>query len=249
MAHEEAAAGARPDRDVDGMMEAIRSRRDPATMNEALSASRERLTDYDLMRRSLAAATRRITNELVRTTADHDRIARAVELVEEASDVLGAGPHGRAYEGPAEGSITGGPSGFIDHSPFIGPMNPLSPPMTITFHDDHVVGSVTYGPAYEGPPGCLHGGFIAAGFDEVLGFTQSLSGQPGMTGRLTVHYRSPTPLYEEVTYVGRVTGVEGRKIHTHATLSAGERLCAEAEGLFISMKPEVFERLLRERWA
>ena len=38
------------------------------------------------------------------------------------------------------------------------------------------------GPAYEGPPGCVHGGFIAAAFDEVLGSTQSLSGSPGMTG-------------------------------------------------------------------
>lgn len=236
-------------RDVDAVMEKLRARRDPDTMNAALAARDEDLTEYDIVRRELAAATRRITNELVRTTADHERIAQAAALVEQAADVLGAGPHGRPYEGPAEGSITGGRSGFVDHSPFIGPMNPLSPPITMVFHEDHVVGTVTYGPAYEGPPGCLHGGFIAAGFDEVLGFTQSLTGQPGMTGRLTIHYRSPTPLYEEVRYVGRVTGMEGRKIHTHATLSAGERLCAEAEGLFISMKPEVFERLLRERWA
>ena len=54
-----------------------------------------------------------------------------------------------------------------------------------------MVGTATFGAAYEGPPGCVHGGFVAAAFDEVLGSTQSLSGEPGMTGRLTVNYRSP----------------------------------------------------------
>ena len=104
-----------------------------------------------------------------------------------------------------------------------------------------------YTDPYEGPPGCVHGGFIAAGFDEMLGFAQSLSGQPGMTGRLLVSYRSPTPLHQPVRYEGRVDRVEGRKIFTVATLHHGDTLCAEAEGLFISMKPEVFQRLMRDR--
>ena len=110
-----------------------------------------------------------------------------------------------------------------------------------------VVGDVRYTDPYEGPPGCVHGGFIAAGFDEMLGFAQSLSGQPGMTGRLLVSYRSPTPLHQPVRYEGRVDRVEGRKIFTVATLHHGDTLCAEAEGLFISMKPEVFQRLMRDR--
>jgi hypothetical protein len=44
---------------------------------------------------------------------------------------------------------------------------------------------VTFGSAYEGPPGCVHGGYVAAAFDEMLGFVQSLGGNPGMTARLT----------------------------------------------------------------
>jgi acyl-coenzyme A thioesterase PaaI-like protein len=220
---------------------------DPSPMLAALRRRDDALTPYDLKRRDLASATRRVTNELVRTTASHEAIAEAAELVERAAELLAAQPHGRPYEGPAEGSITGDRSGFIDHSPFIGPMNPLSPPIEIVFFEDRVEATVTYGQAYEGPPGHLHGGFIAAGFDEVLGFTQSLTGKPGMTGRLEITYRSPTPLHREVRYVGRVTGVDGRKISTHATLSAGDTLCAEAVGLFISMKPDVFERFLRSR--
>jgi acyl-coenzyme A thioesterase PaaI-like protein len=222
---------------------------DASPMRRALDDRDAQLSSYDLARRRLAASTRAIIDELVRTTADEDDIAEAAALVDRAAALLSERPHGRPYEGPAEGSITAGRTGFIDHSPFIGPMNPLSPPIKMVIHDDHVVATVTYGQAYEGPPGCLHGGFIAGGFDEVLGFTQSLTGRPGMTGRLEISYRSPTPLYREVRYEGRVVGTEGRKIFTHATLSAGDTLCAEAEGLFITMKPEVYERFLRSRQA
>jgi len=56
-----------------------------------------------------------------------------------------------------------------------------------------------------------------------------------MTGRLTVHYRSPTPLRTELRFAARVTEVTGRKTFTHGTLHAGGRLCAEAEGLFIAI--------------
>ena len=47
------------------------------------------------------------------------------------------------------------------------------------------IATVTFGSAYEGPPGCVHGGYVAAAFDEMLGFVQSLGGNPGMTARLT----------------------------------------------------------------
>ena len=99
---------------------------------------------------------------------------------------------------------------------------------------DRVVGTVTCGSAYEGPPGHVHGGYVAAVFDELLGLTQSLSGKHGMTGRLTVHYRSPTPLHTELRIEGSSTA-PGRKIICTGRMYAGETLCAEAEGLFITV--------------
>ena len=71
----------------------------------------------------------------------------------------------------------------------IGRANPLAPPIALELDDDRIVGRVTFGAAYEGPPGCVHGGYVAAAFDEVLGATQSLSGAPGMTG----HAHGPLP--------------------------------------------------------
>lgn len=199
-------------------------------------------------RADLAAATRTIIDELMRSTAGDLDLDQAAALVVQAAALLGEQSHGRGYVGVAEGSLAEGRHGFIDYSPFIGVLNPLAPPIMVQVNDDgNVIATCTYGAAYEGPPGCLHGGFIAAGFDEVLGFAQAHSGKSGMTGKLSISYRSPTPLFREVRYVGRLERVDGRKIYTSATLSVGNRLCAEAEGLFITMKPEVFERLMQMR--
>jgi hypothetical protein len=83
----------------------------------------------------------------------------------------------------------------------------------------------------------------------VLGFVQSLGGNPGFTGRLTIHYRSPTPLHTELHFDCAIDRVEGRKTFASGQLHAGDRLCAEAEGLFISAKPGHMEELQHERVA
>ena len=120
--------------------------------------------------------------------------------------------------------------GHFDFSPLIGRSNPLAPPISLREENGRVLGEVTFGSAYEGPPGSLHGGYVAAAFDEVLGYAQSLTGSPGMTGRLEVSYRSPTPLHTPLRFEAWVESVEGRKITARCTLHAGERLCAEAPG-------------------
>jgi len=43
--------------------------------------------------------------------------------------------------------------------------------------------------------------------------------------------------------------IDGRKISVAGTLHHGKTLCAEAKGLFISMRPEVFSRLIEIRQA
>jgi acyl-coenzyme A thioesterase PaaI-like protein len=106
---------------------------------------------------------------------------------------------------------------------------------------------VTFGSAYEGPPGSLHGGFVAATFDEVLGFVQSLGGNPGMTGTLTIRYRRPTPLHTELIIEGELVRIRGRKIFTEGRILADGVVTAEAEGLFISIDASKMEVLLKAR--
>ena len=200
-------------------------------------------------RAELADACRRIIDELASSADDAESFRAARTLVQQAVGILHDAQHGRPYEG-AEGSLAEYRDHlFIDHSPLVGPLNPLAPPIAIAADGTNVTGEVTFGAAYEGPPGCVHGGFIAAAFDEVLGIAQGMSGRPGMTARLTIQYRSPTPLHQALRFVGGIDHIDGRKIFTTGELrvAADDRLCAEAEGLFISMNPAVFERLMQNR--
>lgn len=207
------------------------------------------LTARHVEMRRLADSMRIIIERLVATAAPTEEIIEASDqLARVALRFDRLGEIGTTYEGFAEAANAGGDRrASFEHSPFIGRANPLAPPIHLQEIDGKVHGRVTFGSAYEGPPGCLHGGYVAGAFDEVLGATQSLSGAPGMTGTLTVIYRSPTPLHTELHFTGELAGVEGRKIFTKGALVAGDRLCAEAEAVFISIDRERFMELRAKR--
>ena len=86
----------------------------------------------------------------------------------------------------------------------------------------------------------MHGGIIASLFDEILGVANITADVGAMTGTLTIKYRSPTPLKTDLTLRAHVVGVEGRKVRTEGTIHAGDRLCAECEGIFIIVNHETF---------
>ena len=181
-------------------------------------------------------ALRRIVHRLHGSPAPDEELASVADELERLAARLDAFPGGSLYEGFSESPLAGrDPHAFFDHSPMLGRANPLAPPIELWADGDVMRARATFGSAYEGPPGCVHGGYVAAAFDEVLGSTQSLEGRPGMTARLTVNYRSPTPLHEELVFAGRVVEVSGRKTFTEGTLHAGDRLCAESEALFVAI--------------
>ncbi|CAB4322379.1 MAG: hypothetical protein F2520_00555 [Actinobacteria bacterium] len=198
--------------------------------------------------RRAAAAVRRLIVALSATSAsieDLDRIADAVDAI--TASVPAGAPDDLVV--PGDFSVISDTAIRQSHrlrerSPFIGQANPVAPPMHVVFTEDAIEATVTLGSLFEGPPGCVHGGFVAAMFDEVLGAAQVHSGKAGMTGRLTVHYRSPTPLNEELRLAAKLIRVEGRKILCTATLHAGERLCADAEGLFVTVNLDKMRAML-----
>lgn len=193
-------------------------------------------------------ALRRIVHRLHGSPAPVDELAAAADELERLAERLDAFPGGSLYEGFGESPLAGpDPHAFFDHSPMLGRANPLAPPLAMWADGDVMRGRATFGAAYEGPPGCVHGGYVAAAFDEVLGSTQSLAGRPGMTARLTVNYRSPTPLHTELTFESRVTGVDGRKTYTEGALYAGDQLCAEGEALFVAIDFTKVADMQRER--
>ena len=130
----------------------------------------------------------------------------------------------------------------------LGRANPLAPPIELWLEGDHIEGRATFGAAYEGPPGCVHGGYVAAAFDEVLGSTQSLSGSPG-------HDRAPHGALPQAharwrpscaSRAASSASTAGRS-SPRGALYAGDVLCAEAEGLFISINFDKFATMRIER--
>ena len=217
--------------------------------------------DSHIEARRFAAELRRIIERLVLVDAPAEELALAADAAKAFADRLEEEfPKRRSWYEVSEVSVSDEPlpdmerraaGGFFDRSPIIGLANPLAAPVSLEIVRDgdapHVEGRAVFTAAYEGPPGNVHGGIVAAAFDEVLGMAQSLSGQAGFTGTLTIRYRSPTPLYEELRFRAWVDRVEGRKIFTSGTCHAGERLTAEADAIFITVDRERFETLLRER--
>jgi acyl-coenzyme A thioesterase PaaI-like protein len=208
----------------------------------------EWLTPDRQEKRRLAKAMRSVIEQLDATDAPIEALASAADELEAIAAEFAHEPKDLEFEGYRESANAGGdPHASCESSPLIGRANPLAPPMTLVERDGVVHATVMLGAAYEGPPGCVHGGFVAALFDELLGATQSMSGAPGMTGRLVVNYRAPTPLHTELRLEGRIRGIDGRKIVTDGQLFVGDSLRAEAEGLFISIDVTRFAELKAQR--
>jgi acyl-coenzyme A thioesterase PaaI-like protein len=112
--------------------------------------------------------------------------------------------------------------------------NPINPPIHVEMKDNVLRGTVNLGLAYEGPPGCVHGGLVAMLLDQLMGQANYESGVPGMTASLTVRYRRPTPLLTELTLeAGPPQMIDERKCVTRGTIRVGDTITADARGLFI----------------
>jgi len=172
-------------------------------------------------RRRLAAMLRESIALCALGAVDDEELGQAADAVE----ALNA----RLREAAIEGRVA-----FDARSPVGGVMNPVAPPSRMWVQGDHVEARVTFSLVYEGPPGHVHGGYVAGLLDEVLGRGQMLLGGGGMTGELTVRYRRPTPCNVELRATAWIEGREGRKVIVHGGLWHGDVLLAEAEGLFIT---------------
>ena len=100
---------------------------------------------------------------------------------------------------------------------------------------------------FEGGPGLVHGGFLAALLDEALGVVTVYSGSSGMTGEYTVRYLRPTRIKVPLTFEARFDRLEGRKIYVSAELRDGDDVTVTATGTFIAVDPSKFEAFFAER--
>lgn len=130
-----------------------------------------------------------------------------------------------------------------------GRQNPVG--LKLDFYEDHeakqVRAEITVPEVFQGYPGVVHGGIVAALLDEVAGRAVLIGGSDEdlmATLRLTVRYRRPTPTNVPLTIVGWVErpGKRMAKVAGEIRLPDGT-VTAEGE-LVLGEVPEEF----RARW-
>jgi acyl-coenzyme A thioesterase PaaI-like protein len=93
----------------------------------------------------------------------------------------------------------------------------------------------------------LHGGILAAAFDELLGVATVFSGGAGMTRELSIRYLRATPIDVELRFSARLDRAEGRRLYVSAEVEAAGQRTAEARGVFTAVGGEKFDEFARRR--
>lgn len=183
----------------------------------------------------IAEVLRDLAEASIRTTVAPEVAAEAAERLREVHALLTSELGGASYGMKYSRHGIGRPWG----NAVVGVRNPVAPPLEIEWASGEDQGRVRsefeLGPQYEGPPTLVHGGVSALILDQLLGEAAAAGGKPGMTGTLTVRYRRGTPQGKLVgeAWIDRVEGV---KTYAVGTISDGEGVCVEAEGVFILPK-------------
>jgi hypothetical protein len=120
----------------------------------------------------------------------------------------------------------------------MGPLHPMRPDLEIHHEGDVTRGSVHFGVAFEGPPGCVHGGYIAHFFDQILGQHNLYAKIPAMTGKLAIRYRAGTPILRDLAFEVQHRREGERKVVTTSALVADGEIFSEGEGTFVIPRPE-----------
>ncbi|MDA8367775.1 MAG: PaaI family thioesterase [Actinomycetota bacterium] len=201
-----------------------------------------------------ADAVRRLVEASVTSMADDVELRRVAELLAGvASDLEIAGPGDVRCTGDRQGAGGADPGGtgpvprfdadagitdgeaMTRAMPFdvvVGVCNPLAPPLSVWFEPPLARAAVTFGPAHEGAPGCVHGAMIASAFDVVLTAANVVAGAAGPTVDLTIRYRRPTLVGVEALFEARAVEVDQRRITSTGTLTQDGVVRVEATGTF-----------------
>jgi acyl-coenzyme A thioesterase PaaI-like protein len=176
---------------------------------------------------ALIDALRTLQDDITAAAPPSDVVAAAATTLAGVSERL------RAYAVPEPRQITGHLSGVPGRGQAMAPVVRVE-----EWTNTRATGRVTFGRFYLGGNGAVHGGAIPLVFDEILGRLANTGGRPpSRTAYLNVNYRSITPVGADLRFEGRFDREEGRKRFLTATLHHGDTLCADAEGLFVALRP------------
>jgi hypothetical protein len=115
---------------------------------------------------------------------------------------------------------------YLNHATDIGAYNPCFPEYEFDHLDtEKAAGRVLFPLVYEGPPGLVHGGFLAVFFDCVIQHHNCATGLSGKTRSLGVTFRRPTPVLTGLHFDISRLPVERGIVSTARLLGDGEVLC------------------------
>lgn len=135
---------------------------------------------------------------------------------------------------------------YLDHSRNIGSFNAGFPTYEIQSAKDHATGSVCFPINYEGPPGIVHGGFVALFFDSVVQHHNCDRGSAGKTVSLAVRYHRPTPVLKPLAFtIDR--HVDGGRINSKGRLLEGGTLLCASELVAVASEQAQLPRVGRRR--
>lgn len=183
-----------------------------------------------------AAAIRRLTGMVLSLEQPHPTVDEMLTTIAGwERDLAGAQP---ADHRPRMSADDESKRVYVQRAFDIGAANPMFPEYRFYRLDPETAsGGVRFPIVFEGPPGLVHGGFLAVLFDCVTQHHNCAVGRSGKTRSMTVRYRRPTPLETNLRFEIVRTQSDREITSTASLILDGEVLCT-GEVSALALPPE-----------
>jgi acyl-coenzyme A thioesterase PaaI-like protein len=184
-----------------------------------------------------AGALRRLAGQLLSLEHPHPVVDAVIDRIGEwESELAGAVAPDATPRIGEDGADT--QRVYLAHAFDIGAFNPCFPEYEFDRIDAQTAaGRVTFPVVYEGPPGLVHGGFLAVFFDCVSQHQNCATELSGKTRSLNVKFRRPTPILTELLFDITRTQ-EDRGVTSTARLLLDDEVLCIGEATTLAVSPE-----------
>jgi hypothetical protein len=187
-----------------------------------------------------AGAMRRLSSLLLALEHPHPTVdTMLAKFAEWETELAAAAPQDNAPRIGVVDSASPDPRRvYLNHATDIGAYNPCFPEYRFEYLDgDNAGGRVFFPLVYEGPPGLVHGGFLAVFFDCIMQHQNCVTGLSGKTRSLTVTFGRPTPVLTELRFDIVRSQVE-RGIRSTARVLLDDQVLCTGEVNTLASPPE-----------
>lgn len=196
-----------------------------------MTNSEERRTAVE----DLAVAVRALADAAAETAVDpaivHDVAATVRDLTARLAAAVNDDAFSDLRTDPIDYTV---PSKLMPINPIIGDCNAGRPDVQVHYEGGEVHGRANLSKRFTGPPGFVHGGITAMLADQIVAVSPGAAGllRGGITKSLTIRYRKPVPVREEVVLWGRCEP-DGDDLAATFTISTGAGVAVEGTAVIV----------------